>query len=137
MKAIITKTVNSIAVEAEKGETFEIVKEFDNSFLIKYHNFGTRLLSKQFAEVQTEPTTKVKTGVISEIVSILKNGYVSKKQILETLSNLFPEKQTASMWNTINCQFSRNPETGLRIEREQKIKVVTKEKKGKKLFKLS
>lgn len=134
MKAIITKTVNTIQVSAKKGQTFEIVKETEKSFQILVDG-KVRIVSKEFAKVET--STKVKTGVISEIVTVLKTGFVSKKAILETLENLFPEKQTASMWNTINCQFSRNPETGLRIEREQKIKVVTKEKKGVTLFKLS
>jgi hypothetical protein len=94
------------------------------------------MISKANAEILVEAKKK-KEGVISEMITILKTGFVTKQAILEKLNDIFPERQTASMWNTINCQFSHNPETGLRIEREQKIKVLRKEKKGIVTFKIS
>jgi hypothetical protein len=134
MKAIITKTVNTIQVSSKKGQTFEIVKETEKSFQILVDG-KVRMISKANAEIFVE--AKKKEGVISEMITILKTGFVTKQAILEKLNDIFPERQTASMWNTINCQFSHNPETGLRIEREQKIKVLRKEKKGIVTFKIS
>ena len=137
MKAIITKTVNTIQVSATKGQIFDIVKETEKSFYILIDG-KQRMVSKQFAAIaQEEKTVKVKTGVISEMLQVLKTGFVTKKQILEKLNDIFPERQTASMWNTINCQFSKNPETGLRIAREQKVKVIVKKNKKGEFFKIA
>ena len=125
MKTIITtKAVNTIAVEAKKGQTFEMVKEFENSFKILV-NGKERMISKKLAKINEEEKQPKKRGVIASVISHLREGSKTKRMLLDILEVEFPERTKDSMLKTLNTQLGFGLGKQARIEREQGIKLKT------------
>lgn len=117
---VITKNVNSIAIEAKKGQTFELVQEFENSFKVLV-NGKIRSISKKFSKLQVEETTKkAKRGVIKTVIESLREGSKTKRMLLEILEAEFPERKKEAMLKTLNAQLGFGIKEA-RIEKEQGI----------------
>lgn len=129
---IVTKAVNTIAVEAKKGQTFEIVKEFENSFRILVEG-KERMISKKFAKLQEKEITPKKRGVIASVIKHLREGSKTKQMLAEILETEFPERTKESMLKTLNAQLGFAAGKTARIEIEQKVSLKTK-KIGKVVF---
>ena len=129
---IVTKAVNTIAVEAKKGQTFEMVKEFENSFRILVEG-KERMISKKFAKLQEEEITPKKRGVIASVIKHLSEGSKTKQMLAEILETEFPERTKESMLKTLNAQLGFATGKQARIEIEQKVSLKT-ERIGKVVF---
>lgn len=133
MKSIIvTKAVNTIAVEAKKGQTFEMIKEFENSFRIIVDG-KERMISKKFAKIKEEEISSKKRGVIASVIKHLKEGSKTKQMLAEILETEFPERSKDSMLKTLNAQLGFATGKPARIEIEQKVNLKT-ERIGKVVF---
>lgn len=129
---IVTKAVNTIAVEAKKGQTFEMVKEFENSFRILVEG-KERMISKKFAKLQEEKINTKKRGVIASVIKHLREGSKTKQMLAEILETEFPERTKESMLKTLNSQLGFATGKPARIEIEQKVSLKT-ERIGKVVF---
>ena len=129
---IVTKAVNTIAVEAKKGQTFEMVKEFENSFRILVEG-KERMISKKFAKLQEKEITPKKRSVIASVIKHLREGSKTKQMLAEILETEFPERTKESMLKTLNAQLGFATGKPARIEIEQKVSLKT-ERIGKVVF---
>lgn len=88
-------------------------------------------------EPSKKPKATKKVGVIRSILNILEEaeGELEFDEILDTMSELFPERDPASMRKTLQVQIgSKN--RPCRLEREKEVVIQFEKRDGKKFFRL-
>lgn len=117
---IFTKNVNTIQVQASKGEQLELIAEKQNSFIVNFLG-KERMVSKKVAKlVQAKAAAPKRKGVIATVIEKLKEGSKSKEMLLDILTVEFPEREREAMMKTLNAQLGFGLKTA-RIETEQRI----------------
>ena len=121
---IFTKNVNTIQVQANKGEQLELIVEKANSFIVNFLG-KERMVSKKVAKlVKIEAVKTNKKGVIATVIEKLREGSKTKSMLLDILELEFPERDREAMAKTLNAQLGFGLKAA-RIETEQKITLKT------------